>query len=242
MQLQLSTWQDVEQYLQRSQRILIPIGSTEQHGPTGLLGTDAICPELIGHRFGEKHNLMVAPTLGIGMAQHHMAFAGTISLRPSTLIAVIEDVVSSLVRHGFRELLFLNGHGGNINTIRTAFAEVLAKSHALPAQQPPQLNLHNWYLGKAVRTLAHSLYGDAEGAHATPTELSLSWVAYPEQSRHQEMTPKIAPKGHSNLDAASFRRQFPDGRMASDPNLASVDHGNRILAAALEDLENIWPN
>jgi creatinine amidohydrolase len=239
MQLSLCTWQDVEQYLRHDQRILIPIGSTEQHGPTGLIGTDAICPELIAREFGQQHGIMVAPTLSIGMAQHHMAFPGSISLRPSTLINVIHDVVTSLTQHGFRKILFLNGHGGNINTIRSAFAEVLAGYGPDQSAPAPELGLHNWYLGKQVRELAKKLYGDAEGAHATPTELSLSWVAYPDSARHQELTPRIAPSGHSNLDAAAFRRQFPDGRMASDPSLASVADGKKILAAAVADLQRI---
>ncbi|MFM7367821.1 MAG: creatininase family protein, partial [Sphaerospermopsis kisseleviana] len=84
MLLHLSTWTEVETYLQQSQGIIIPIGSTEQHGPTGLIGTDAICAEAISRGVGETTQAMVAPTINVGMALHHTAFSGTISLRPST--------------------------------------------------------------------------------------------------------------------------------------------------------------
>jgi len=99
MQLQLSTWPEVEAYLKRSTGIIIPTGSTEQHGPTGLIGTDALTAEVIGRRVGEETGALVAPTVSIGMAQHHMAFKGSITYRPSTLILVVRDMVMSLARH-----------------------------------------------------------------------------------------------------------------------------------------------
>ena len=95
MQLQLSSWPEVEAYLARSKAILIPIGSTEQHGPNGLLGTDALCPEIISRRAGDEAGILVGPTFNVGQAQHHMGFAGTITLRPSTMIAAMLDWAQS---------------------------------------------------------------------------------------------------------------------------------------------------
>ena len=80
MLLHLSTWPEIEDYLKRSKTVVVPIGSNEQHGPTGLLGTDWLCPEIIAHEAQKTSDLLIAPTFNIGMAQHHLGFPGTIAL------------------------------------------------------------------------------------------------------------------------------------------------------------------
>ena len=75
MQLQLATWQEIDTYLEGSKGVIIPIGSTEQHGPLGFIGTDAICPEVIARGVADRIGALVAPTISIGMAQHHLGFA-----------------------------------------------------------------------------------------------------------------------------------------------------------------------
>ena len=126
MLLHLSTWAEIEDFLGRSRTVVIPIGSNEQHGPTGLLGTDWMCPEIIAHEAQKAGDILVAPTFNIGMAQHHLDFPGTIALRPSTFMAAIGDWCRSLAHHGFEKLYFLNGHGGNVATIEAACARAEA--------------------------------------------------------------------------------------------------------------------
>jgi len=238
MLLQLATWQEVETYLQSSRGIIIPIGSTEQHGPNGLIGTDAICPEKVARGISERAGVLVAPTLSIGMAQHHLGFAGSITLRPSTLIAVVRDVVQSLTRHGFERCYFLNGHGGNIATVTAAFSELHAEtSLAGPGGNRPgvRCKLGNWFAGSRVRALSRELYGDAEGSHATPSEVSLSWYAHPEAVKRVAMSPAVAPRGGFH-DADDYRARFPDGRIGSNPALASVEAGERLFHAAVDDV------
>ena len=74
MRMQLATWPEVETYLKTSVGIILPIGSTEQHGPTGFIGTDALTAEMISIEVGERVGAMVAPTVSVGMAQHHLGF------------------------------------------------------------------------------------------------------------------------------------------------------------------------
>lgn len=233
MKLQFSTWPEIERYLEHSRGIVIPIGSTEQHGPTGLIGTDALCPEIIAAGMDEQ-GILIGPTLSIGMAQHHLGFPGSITLRPSTLMAVVVDVVQSLAVQGFERLYFLNGHGGNIATVNAAFAEVYAESSLSGRAGVPDLKLANWFAGQRVTRLSRELFGDGEGAHATPSEISLTWHAYPDQVRDVALDPERAPLGPIR-DASDYRKRFPDGRIGAESALASRDHGQRLYEAALTD-------
>jgi creatinine amidohydrolase len=235
--LHLQTWREVETYLERSRGIIIPIGSTEQHGPSGLIGTDAICAEVIGRAVGEQAGALVGPTIGVGMAQHHMAFTGTITLKPSTLIAVLGDYVASLARHGFQRFYFVNGHGGNIATVSAAFSEIYAAA-SLGARNdaaPLRCKLANWWEAPRVRALIRELFGGRDGAHATPSEISVTQFAYPAAiKQHGTIAP--GPAYRPFADAAHYRRLYPEGHIGSDPSLASPEHGARLVAAATGDL------
>lgn len=237
MLLHLRTWPEVETYLKTSTTIIIPIGSTEQHGPTGLIGTDAICGEAVGRKLGEVTGTLVAPTIAVGMAQHHLAFPGSMTLRPSTLIAVVKDNVESLARHGFTHFYFVNGHGGNVAPFSAAFSEIYAEaSLARPGNRPPiRCKLRNWYESGKVKAISRELYGDSEGSHATPSEVALTWAVYPDSVRKMKLDPEVAPRGEFT-DAADYRRNFPDGRIGSNPNLASIEAGQRLWDAAVSDL------
>jgi creatinine amidohydrolase len=234
MQLQLQTWQEVEAYLQNSRGIILPIGSTEQHGPIGLIGTDAICAEVIARGVGEATGALVAPTIAVGMAQHHLGFSGSMTLRPSTLIAVLRDMVESLVKHGFERFYFLNGHGGNIATVSAAFSEIYAaRSLTAAANTPPiRCRLKNWWQNHEVHEIAKELYGEAEGSHATPSEVALTQFAYPDAIKSATLDPPVAPRGDF-ADAADYRRKFPDGRIGSNPGLATPEAGGRLYDAAV---------
>lgn len=237
MQLHLSSWPEIDAYLAKSKAILIPIGSTEQHGPNGLLGTDALCPEIIGRRAGDEGGILVGPTFNVGQAQHHMAFSGTITLRPSTMIAAMFDWAQSLTRHGFERLYWLNGHGGNIATINAAFSEIyhgVTFGKDQGSNRPPvRCMLRNWWELPGVGELCRQLFPVGEGSHATPSEVSVTYFGYPEAQKKVEMAPRIAPTGPI-FDAEDYRRRFPDGRIGSDPSQASVEAGAKIVSAAVK--------
>ncbi|CAE7849310.1 crnA [Symbiodinium necroappetens] len=247
MKLQLATWPEVEAYLKTSTAILIPIGSTEQHGPTGFVGTDALCPEILAEGVAAQTGALVAPTVSVGMAQHHLGFPGSITLRPTTLIALLQDWINSLTRHGFDRFFFLNGHGGNIATVQAAFSEVYAEASlgAAPSNRPAlRCKLRNWFEVPGVQRLSKELFGGADGQHATASEVSLTYYGYPEAGARAArgaagMSPKVAPSGPFT-DAADYRRSFPDGRMGSDPTLASAEKGRQLFEAAVQELSAEW--
>ncbi len=241
MQLHLSTWPEVEDYLTRSRTLILPIGSTEQHGPTGLIGTDAICAEAIAKGVGEETGALVGPTINVGMALHHLAFPGSMSLKPSTLIALIRDYLTSLTRSGFRRFFFINGHGGNMATLKAAFAETYDHVAMLGIEDADQMKCHlaNWFMARSVYSLAKELYGDQEGSHATPSEVALTQFVYPEAIKQAELSKNVA-RGHRIYSAANFRQNYPDGRMGSNPDLATPAHGERLYKAAVKEISEAY--
>ena len=241
MRLHLSSWPEIEEYLTESKGIMMPIGSTEQHGPTGLIGTDAINAEVIAWRAGELVNGLVGPTISVGMAHHHMEFPGTMTLKPTTLVAVIRDYVESLASHGFERFLFVNGHGGNLATVAAAFYEIYQGFRQTHGAQAPELRCRvlSWWDGPQVRALSNELFGDRQGNHATPSEFSVAAFAYPGHVKRAKLDPPVAPGGRF-YDARDYRRRFPDGRIGSDPSMATPAYGGRLLTAAAADLADAY--
>ena len=246
MQLSLSTWPQVQDYLKRAKGCIVPIGATEQHGPTGPIGTDAICAEHIAAELGRATDALVTPTISVGMSVHHTAFPGSMTLRPSVLQAVIRDYVFCLASMGLERIFFVNGHGGNEASIQAAFWEI----HALvPAQPWPhasriRLAFESWWKTPATAKLIAELFGDKESGHATPGEISVAMHAHPECDWRATRIPAgMAPEmsgrrlGYGPIE---FQQSWPDGRLNSDPTLASPEHGARLVAACVGDLAGMY--
>jgi creatinine amidohydrolase len=123
--LQDLTWQEVASHLERDRIALVPIGSTEQHGPAGPLGVDTYVAVTLCEDVAERRGLVCAPPLWYGDSSHHLGFPGTISLRPDTLIDVVRDVCRSLARHGFDRIVLVNGHKGSNLPALTSAVRVL---------------------------------------------------------------------------------------------------------------------
>lgn len=227
-----TTWPEVEEYLRHKQTLLLPVGSTEQHGPTGIIGIDYLTSEKMAHAVAEKTQTLVAPTLPFGMALHHMAFPGTISFTPKTYIQVLTEIFASLQKHGFRKILLVNGHGGNIAPITTAFCEFLNSDQTL------DLQLINWWHQEEVTSYEKKHFGDLNGFHATVGEISATMYTHPQAYEHRkiEHAEPGPQKTRWPLSPTEFRRHFPDGRMGSQPNLASREHGEKIFNLSVEGI------
>ena len=157
------------------------------------------------------------------------------SLRPSTLMAVIVDTVTSLISHGFTHLMFINGHGGNVSTLDSSYSEIYARYSFNDQKCPVACKTVNWYTGKRIGELSRELYGSAEGHHATPSEVAFTYFLHPDHVKDVVMEPEQAPFG-AIRDAANYREQFPDGRIGSNPALATPEHGERVWRAAVDDV------
>lgn len=104
------SWTEVEEYLKSSDIVLVPIGSTEQHGPAAPLGLDTYVAIALVEDAAKKTGVIATPPIWFGDSTHHLGFPGTISIRTETLTEYVKDVIRSLAKHGFKKIVFINGH------------------------------------------------------------------------------------------------------------------------------------
>ncbi len=231
MKLALSNYPAVQNYLKEKNVIIIPIGSVEQHSPVGLIGTDHLIAEEIAYKIGELTKTFVAPTLSYGMSNHHLGFPGTISINPTTLIALVRDILISLYKHGFKKFYFINGHGGNIASTEAAFSE-LTRDYDITCK------IISWWTHPDIAELNRKLFGDKDGHHATPSEISQTIYFYQSAFQLPISSFEVENKPHPwPLSPNDFKKHFPDGRMGSDPSLASYDLGKQIFEEAVKIIE-----
>lgn len=105
-----NSWEEVAEYLKRSQTIVVPVGSIEQHGGHLPLGTDTMVAEAIAESVAIEANVLTTPAVSFGWSPHHMILPGSITIRPEVLIEYLYDIIESLGKHGFNKFLLINGH------------------------------------------------------------------------------------------------------------------------------------
>jgi len=118
------TWPEVEEALKRTDVVIIPVGSIEQHAKHLPLGTDSYGAIETCKLIAQKAEVLVAPAVLAGLSSHHMGFPGTITLTPETFEAVIYETALSLIEHGFRKILIYNGHGGNAVSVANVIQKI----------------------------------------------------------------------------------------------------------------------
>lgn len=231
MTLSELTWEEVETYLATRDDAVLPVGSTEQHGPIGLIGTDTLCATAVAEGAAARTGSIMLPPVAYTPAPFNMGFAGTLSISVATFSALISEIVAALAVHGFRKLYVLNGHGANLAPLR-----------ALAETAPLSLRIRSWWDYPGTNALRQSLYGAWEGMHATPSEIAIT------QARHRRIdrAPLPAPRA---LDAAfraahagdrhgppdEHRAAFPCGRVGSWSELARPEHGADLLEMAIAE-------
>ena len=232
MVLAQQSWSELASVLDDVELVLIPIGSTEQHGPNLGLGQDhliaqAFC-ELAAERL--RPRLLSAPAIPWGISDHHMNFPGSMTLRPETFLDLLEDVINSLVHHGLRRFLLVNGHGGNNALAGAAIQDfgmrldvdfVGAVSHGMLDPEEAQA----------------SIRGDLPTGHADEFETSYSYYLDPTLVREGAL---VRAEMDEHFDAfrmklADFDLEWPNplGARTRNGALGDATRGTREAGEAL---------
>ena len=220
-------WPDVAAYLEHDDRLMLVVGSTEQHGRHLSFGSDVFVPWEIGRRLGEATGVLLAPAVNYGMSLHHLGFPGSLSLRPSTLASVVQELLESAYEHGFRHVLLLNGHGGNTAAVQTALAEVL---YELPDLE---VRLGSWWTEPRVKVVLEAALGESSG-HSDAGETSAVLAVRPDVVRLERAQYSPGAPRVSFLTRRAFLEHYPHGVIGTDPRLGSAELGERVLSTAVE--------
>lgn len=224
----------VEKYLEHDDRVVLPTGSTEQHGYLSL-GTDAILAERVAVEAADPLGIPVFPAMPYGLAPYFAAYPGSVSLRMTTYLAVMQDLLDSLDAQGFRRIAIVNGHGGNA-PVTGLVREWLSR----PRDHRTQVLFHSWY--NAPKTAAAADQFSTDQMHGAWVE-NFPWTRVPDVEIPGGSSPMVPRDLVTNLDPAAIRQAAPDGAMGgaygrSDDEMEVVWKAG--VAEVRELLENGW--
>jgi len=220
MRLEELNWMDVENYLQQDDRLMFVLGACEQHGYLSLLA-DVKIPLALADAASQQTNVLIAPALNFGASPYFLAYPGTLSLRLSTFVDLVEDLVRSAYGNGFRRFLFLNGHGGN-DSARTRLYEL--------ANQLPGMRLawYAWWTSHSVDVIAQKY--ELKPSHANWLE-AFAFTQVVELPDAEKAPPAI----RGLLSAEETRHVYGDGSFGG-PYRADKAILDELFAACLADV------
>jgi creatinine amidohydrolase len=241
-------WPSIATYLERCDMVLVPIGATEQHGALTPLMVDTGWATWISEQVAARSGVLVAPPLHFGWSPHHLAYPGSITLRPETLTQVIVDVGESLLAHGFRRIILVNGNRvANLPPMEIAATKLRFSTGALVSVVDVGLIAR-----KEIATICDSEPGAVD--HAADAETSFMLHAFPQlvdMARTQEPARKsreirFAP--HIQFDypldgdlvlvhatSEEFGERTKPWGVAASARSATKEKGQRIVAAVIDN-------
>ena len=223
------TWPEVRAEIANGRDTLVlALGATEQHGPHLPLGTDALIGDSAARAVAERLDAFVAPTVRVGCSEHHLAFAGTLSISTETFAAIVRDLVASVGRHGFARLILLPTHGGNFGPLAAAM-EGVEPVEGLEVVALTDLSILTE--GTTAMSADQGVSPAEAGVHAGEWETSLLLALHPELVRMER-----AEEGYTGDLALGLRQAFGEGidtladnGVFGDPRSAQADSGSAYL-------------
>ena len=200
MRIRDCNWMQVEEYLQRDDRVVLPIGSTEQHGYLSL-ETDNILSERVSAEAAEPLGVLVLPVLAYGLTPSFAAYPGSPTLRLETFLGVLRDLLDSLYDQGFRRLLVVNGHGGNLP------AGALVREW-MAAHPDGQAIFHSWWSSDRVQAAAREV--DPLPSHANWFE-NFPWTRLEGVELPSERKPDLDQAAYQVAGPRETRELLGDG-------------------------------
>jgi creatinine amidohydrolase len=214
------SWFDIEKYLQKDDRLMLVLGACEQHGYISLMA-DSKIPLALADAASQQSGVLIAPVVNFGISPYFMDYPGTLSIRSSTYLDFIEDLIRSAHHHGFLRILILNGHGGN-DPARARLYEVVNNLANL------QVEWYSWWQSRSVETVSMK-YG-LRSFHA-------AWIEAFQFTRVGDLPlgEKIPPRTPGLVNAKVSRKLYQDG-VFGGPYQVDDKIMEEVFAASLDDI------
>ena len=209
-------WMQLERYLERDDRIVLPLGSTEQHAYLSL-ATDAILAERVAAEAAEPLGVPVLPALAYGITPRFAAFPGSPSIRQEIYVSFVGEILESLRGQRFRRFLIVNGHGGN---------------KPVDALAGPGVKVHHWWEGPRTLGLVRAM--DPDASHASWME-NFPWTRLADVAVPREHKPLTRPTA---TDAGEVRREIGDGSFGGDYQRPEADM-MRVWRTGVEETREV---
>jgi len=165
------SWLEAKEYFSKNDTAILPVGSTEQHGPHNPLGTDHLIAKALAEETAKRTGVICLPVVPFGVSSHHRQFWGTIYIRPKILKEYVRGICLSLKAYGIRKLLLVNGHGGNVAALTELARELREKEEFF-------MVVFQWWL--LAGKLLPELFSREERGHAGAEETSLNLCLHPQ--------------------------------------------------------------
>jgi creatinine amidohydrolase len=232
MELGNLTWQEAKAWAKKNPVVIVPTGSTEQHGPHLPLKVDIASADHIGRKVAEKTNCLVTPPLPFGYSELWLHYPGTVSFREETYRACLYDICFSLIRGGFKKIFILNGHNPNLIHMQAVIYKLVDEFE----EQGIQLGCGTYiFMAKEACDKIGDNFRDG-------TQTSISLSLFPEHVKMKEA--KRISKNYQmrkviNFDeGAIFVNQWPDSAVYEgvygNPGIATAEKGEAYLAALID--------
>jgi len=227
MHLTRETWTDAD--ATDTTLAVLPVGSTEQHGPHAPLGTDVLTAEAVAEAGADRYDdpVVVAPAIPVGIAEEHRRFSGTLWASPATFRDYVRDVVGSLAAHGWNRVVVVNGHGGNTAALQEVTARIVRHDDAYAVA-------FTWFDEVGDHT--------SDMGHAGPLETSMLRHTDPD-TVHEDRLETAAADGadrwgdwQGRVNLAVDSDEFTDNGVVGDPSGSSPELGEELLDRSAEAL------
>ncbi|UCC33983.1 MAG: creatininase family protein [Candidatus Bathyarchaeota archaeon] len=228
--LQENSWVEAKKYFAENDVVLLPVGSTEQHGPQNPLGTDHLIARALAEETAKQTGTLCLPVVPFGVSSHHKQFWGTISVKPEVLREYVRHICLSLKYYGVKKVVIVNGHGGNASALLEVAREFRERGMFV--------SIFQWW--PASREFLPNIFSSEERGHAAAEETSVNLAIHPhlvDMEKALDEKPRKPPAETAGIIGWIFDTiDYTSSGVFGKASTASIERGKKVFETAIKEL------